>query len=65
MNGAPTMEAMTTESWGAGPDEGALNDDLMLKDGLHPNGKGVAVIVENMLPKVEELLARTKPKVGG
>ena len=43
----------------------ALNDDLMLKDGLHPNGKGVAVIVENMLPKVEELLARTKPKVGG
>jgi len=43
----------------------ALNDDLMLKDGLHPNGKGVAVIVENMLSKVEELLAQTKPKVGG
>ncbi len=38
----------------------ALNDDLMQKDGIHPNGKGVAVIVENMLPKVEELLAQAK-----
>jgi acyl-CoA thioesterase I len=37
----------------------ALHDDLMLSDGLHPNGKGVAVIVENIMPKVEELLART------
>ena len=39
----------------------ALNDDLMLSDGLHPNGKGVAVIVENMLPQVQELLAQTSP----
>lgn len=39
----------------------ALNDDLMLNDGLHPNGKGVAVIVENILPKVEMLLAQTAP----
>jgi acyl-CoA thioesterase-1 len=30
----------------------------MQKDGLHPNADGVAVIVERILPKVEELLAR-------
>lgn len=42
-------------------DGAALNDSLMLKDGLHPNGEGVGVIVENMLPKVEQLLAQTSP----
>jgi acyl-CoA thioesterase-1 len=42
----------------------ALSDNLMLKDGIHPNGEGVAVIVENMLPKVEELLA-ARPVEGG
>jgi acyl-CoA thioesterase-1 len=36
----------------------------MLKDGIHPNGEGVAVIVENMLPKVEELLAARPPEGG-
>ncbi len=36
----------------------ALNDGLMQRDGIHPNGRGVALIVENMLPKVEALLAR-------
>jgi acyl-CoA thioesterase-1 len=36
----------------------ALNADLMQKDGLHPNADGVAVIVERILPKVEELLAQ-------
>ena len=34
----------------------ALNPDLNLADGMHPNAKGVAVIVENILPMVEELL---------
>jgi acyl-CoA thioesterase I len=43
----------------------ALHDDLMMKDGLHPNGKGVAVIVENMLPEVEELLAQAQAKGEG
>ena len=38
----------------------ALNDGLMQKDGIHPNGEGVAVIVENMLPKVEALLAQAE-----
>jgi acyl-CoA thioesterase-1 len=34
----------------------------MLNDGLHPNAKGVAAIVENILPKVEELLAQVENK---
>lgn len=36
----------------------ALNPDLNLSDGMHPNADGVAIIVENILPKVEELLAK-------
>lgn len=39
----------------------ALNDSLIQADGIHPNAKGVAVIVEGILPKVEELLAQVKP----
>lgn len=38
----------------------ALNDGLMQKDGIHPNGKGVAKIVETMLPQVEALLAQAQ-----
>jgi acyl-CoA thioesterase-1 len=38
----------------------ALDPDLNLADGMHPNAKGVAVIVENILPKVEELLAQAR-----
>jgi acyl-CoA thioesterase-1 len=41
-------------------DGAALNDDLMQKDGIHPNGKGVAKIVENIMPKVEALLAQAQ-----
>lgn len=40
----------------------ALNAELMQPDGIHPNAKGVARIVENILPKVEELLARVAAK---
>jgi acyl-CoA thioesterase-1 len=40
----------------------ALNDDLMQEDGIHPNAKGVAVIVENIMPRVDELLARVQAK---
>jgi acyl-CoA thioesterase I len=40
----------------------ALNDELMQADGLHPNAKGVAVIVENIMPKVDELLAKIAAK---
>jgi acyl-CoA thioesterase-1 len=40
----------------------ALDDRLTLDDGMHPNAQGVARIVELMLPKVEELLARASAK---
>jgi acyl-CoA thioesterase-1 len=40
----------------------ALNAGLMQGDGLHPNAKGVAKIVEGIMPKVEELLAKIPPK---
>ena len=36
----------------------ALDDQYTLGDGMHPNAAGVARIVEGILPKVEELLAR-------
>ena len=40
----------------------ALDKTLNLDDGLHPNGKGVARIVENILPKVEELLRQVESR---
>jgi len=40
----------------------ALNDELMQGDGIHPNAKGVAEIVKNIMPKVDELLARVEAK---
>lgn len=36
----------------------ALDAALNLPDGMHPNEAGVAVIVERILPAVEELIAR-------
>jgi len=39
-----------------------LDDSLMQADGIHPNGKGVAKIVASIMPKVDELLARVKPR---
>lgn len=38
----------------------ALDKSLNLDDGLHPNAKGIARIVENIMPKVEELLRQVK-----
>ena len=40
----------------------ALHDDLLQGDGIHPNANGVAVIVERIMPKVEELLAKVGAK---
>ena len=40
----------------------ALDDKYLMDDGLHPNAAGVARIVEGILPKVEELLAKAKPQ---
>lgn len=39
-----------------------LDPTLMQGDGMHPNAKGVEKIVEDMLPKVEELLAKVEAK---
>jgi acyl-CoA thioesterase-1 len=40
----------------------ALDDALTLDDGMHPNAQGVARIVQGIMPKVEELLARVGAK---
>jgi acyl-CoA thioesterase I len=39
-----------------------MDDKYVQNDGLHPNAEGVARIVDGILPKVEELLARTTIK---
>lgn len=38
----------------------AMNPELNQPDGLHPTAEGVAVIVENILPKVRDLIARVR-----
>lgn len=40
----------------------ATQAKLALRDGLHPNGAGVDVIVAGIMPKVEELIARLGTK---
>lgn len=39
-----------------------LDAALNLNDGMHPNAKGIDVIVERILPHVEELIARVKKR---
>ena len=41
-------------------DGAVLDNSLMQGDGIHPNAKGVARIVELIMPKVDELLAKVK-----
>lgn len=36
--------------------------ELNQPDGIHPNAQGVATIVENILPKVEELILRVRER---
>ncbi|MTH98198.1 arylesterase [Roseibium sp. RKSG952] len=36
----------------------AMDPSLNLADGIHPTGEGVSVIVENVLPHVEQLITR-------
>ncbi|HZA01323.1 MAG TPA: arylesterase [Hyphomicrobiaceae bacterium] len=43
----------------------ALRQELNLDDGLHPNAKGVAEIIERILPSVEELIRRAAAKRKG
>jgi acyl-CoA thioesterase-1 len=42
----------------------AADATLNQKDGMHPNSKGVDIIVEHILPKVEELIGRVKTARG-
>ncbi|HSB58846.1 MAG TPA: arylesterase [Methyloceanibacter sp.] len=42
----------------------ALDGQYTLGDGMHPNAEGVARIVDGILPKVEELLARVPAAKG-
>ena len=45
--------------------DGVVTDPkLNQRDGLHPTAAGVAVIVERMMPKVEELLAHVRTRRG-
>jgi acyl-CoA thioesterase-1 len=41
-------------------DQVATKPELNQADGIHPNAKGVDRIVEDILPKVEELIAKAK-----
>lgn len=43
---------------GLGSNDPATLGDLMQADGIHPSAKGVALIVEQLGPKVQELLAK-------
>ena len=43
-------------------DKTALNPQLSLPDGLHPNAKGVEAIVAGILPQAEALIARIKAR---
>ena len=43
----------------------ALQPTLNLADGLHPNAHGVAEIVRNILPSVEQLIARVTARRNG
>jgi acyl-CoA thioesterase-1 len=38
---------------------------LNLGDGMHPNAKGVDVVVQGIMPKVEELIAQVRARPGG
>lgn len=38
----------------------ATDPKLNLSDGLHPNTHGIAIVVERILPKVEELIGRVR-----
>ncbi|KAJ0343967.1 hypothetical protein COL154_014043 [Colletotrichum chrysophilum] len=38
----------------------ATHADLQLSDGMHPNAKGVAVMVKRFLPYAERLIDRIK-----
>ena len=42
----------------------ALDPKLNLADGMHPTGQGIGIIVEKILPDVEELIRRVEARRG-
>lgn len=40
----------------------AMNPELNQPDGIHPTAEGVAVIVDNIMPKVRELIAQVRER---
>ncbi len=40
----------------------ALKSELNLADGIHPKSEGIAIIVQNIMPQVEALIARIKAR---
>ena len=42
-----------------------MRHKLNLGDGIHPNAEGVSVIVDGIVPKVEELIARVEARRAG
>ncbi|AHB47318.1 hydrolase GDSL [Hyphomicrobium nitrativorans NL23] len=42
----------------------ALDPKLNLADGMHPTGEGIGIIVEKILPDVEELIRRVEARRG-
>ncbi len=41
-----------------------MSGETVLPDGIHPTAKGVAIIVEGILPRVEDLIARVRAAKG-
>ncbi|WP_306030983.1 arylesterase [Stappia sp. MMSF_3263] len=41
-----------------------MSAETVLPDGIHPTAKGVAIIVEGILPRVEELIAQARAAKG-
>jgi acyl-CoA thioesterase-1 len=41
-----------------------MSAETVLPDGIHPTAKGVAIIVEGILPRVEDLIARVRAAKG-
>ena len=42
----------------------AARPELNLADGIHPTEEGVGIMVENIMPKVDELIARAEAARG-
>ena len=57
MSALPAISLLAPAALAAQEDRQAALAELMQPDGIHPNAKGVALIVEDMGPSVLELIA--------